>query len=92
MKTESFLISSNMTHQGYPLSIKRNDFRKKRLLVTAGHLQLACKNVRQRIIICKYSGFRAYERTGLSTIKGPQCPWISNPSKSFPKLKHSASS
>jgi hypothetical protein len=23
-----------MTHQGYPLSLKRNDFRKKRLLVT----------------------------------------------------------
>jgi hypothetical protein len=35
MKTESFLISSHMTHQGYPLSVKTNDFRKKRLLVKA---------------------------------------------------------
>ena len=33
MKAESFFISSHMTHQGYPLSVKRNDFRKKRLLV-----------------------------------------------------------
>jgi hypothetical protein len=24
-----------MTHKGYPLSVKRNDFRKKRLLVRA---------------------------------------------------------
>jgi hypothetical protein len=33
MRTESFLISTPMTHQGYPLSVKLNDFQKKRLLV-----------------------------------------------------------
>jgi hypothetical protein len=42
----------------------------------ARHLQLACKNVKQHIIICKESGFRACGRTGLSTIKGSQCPWM----------------
>ena len=31
MRTKNFLLT--MTHQGYPLSAKRNDFRKKRLLV-----------------------------------------------------------
>jgi hypothetical protein len=33
MRTENFLISSHMTHQGYTLSVKINDFRKKKLLV-----------------------------------------------------------
>jgi hypothetical protein len=43
---------------------------------TARHFQLACKNVKWCIIICKESGFRACERTGLSTIKGSQCAWM----------------
>jgi hypothetical protein len=47
-----------------------------RLSEAAGHLHWACKDVKRRIIVCKESGFRACERTGLSTVKGSQRPWM----------------
>jgi hypothetical protein len=42
-----------------------------RLSEAVGHLQLACKDVKWSII-----GFRACERTDLSTVKGSQRPWM----------------
>jgi hypothetical protein len=41
MKTESFPISSHMTHQAYPLSVKRNDFRKKKATSACGNIEKA---------------------------------------------------
>jgi hypothetical protein len=33
LESQISLFHLSMTHQGYPLSVKRNNFRKKRLLV-----------------------------------------------------------
>jgi hypothetical protein len=42
----------------------------------AEYLQLAYKDVKRRIIVCKDSSFRACERTGFSTVRGSQRPWM----------------